>query len=135
MRIERGLAPLPHVEQLVDDENPHAVGQVEQLRRRRIVGHADRVGAHLDEHLELPFGGAQVERRPERAEIVMLVGALDDDALAVDEDAAVRIEAEIADAEACFVAVDHTSALRDRGNGYVQVRLLGGRRAPQRRLV
>ena len=89
MEVERRLLPLPDIERLVHHEKSHAVGQLEQLRRGRIVAHADRVAAHLAQDLELSLGGAAIERRAERAEVVVFVHALEVDALAVDEHARV----------------------------------------------
>ena len=109
VEVERRLPSLPDVEQLVHDEKAHAVRQVEQLGGGRIVGHADRVRTHLAEDLQLPLGGAGVERRAERAEVVVLVDALDDDALAVDEETLVRVEAESPDAKGRVVAVDRAA--------------------------
>ena len=92
VEVERRLLPHPDVEGLVHDQEAHPVGQLEQLRRGRIVARADGVAAHLPQHLQLALGRARVERRAERAEVVVVVDALELDALAVDEDAPVGIE-------------------------------------------
>jgi hypothetical protein len=47
----------------------------------------------------LALGGAGVECRSQRAEIVMLIDALNVNALTVDMDAPLRIELHVADAE------------------------------------
>ena len=70
------LLALPRVEHLVDDKEAHAVAEVEQLGRGRIVGQADSVATGLGQELELAFGGATVEGRTKAAEVVVLVDAL-----------------------------------------------------------
>lgn len=85
MKIQRGLLHLPTVEHLVHHQQTHAVGQVEQFGRRRVMAHANGVGAHLLQQLQLPLGGAPVERRAERAQVVMIVHPADRHVLAIDQ--------------------------------------------------
>ena len=106
MEIERRLFPRSDIEYLVDDQKPHSVRQFEELGSRRVVGHADRVAAHFTEYIELTLRRTGIERRAQGAEIVMLIGALDIDALAVDVDARLRIKTQGANAKACLVLID-----------------------------
>ena len=71
MIIEGRLLLLPHVERFVEDDEAHAVGQVEQLGRRRVVRRAYRVDAHRPHDLELPFDRAGVHGRAQGAQVVM----------------------------------------------------------------
>ncbi len=65
----------------------------------------------------------------------MLIDAFDFDALAVDQQPALRIEPQRADAEAGFVAIDRATVEPQRGDGHVAVRRLRGRRSPQLRVA
>ena len=92
---------------------------------------ADGVAAHVGEHFELPLQGAVVERRAERAEIVVIADAVEFEMLAVDEEAGVGVEFERADAEWRFVGVDGFAVLRDGGDGDIAIGRLLGRDAPE----
>ena len=105
MKIQRGFLPLPAVEDFVNHEETHLVGQFQQFRRRRIVTHANGVAAHLAQNLKLPLRRAHIKRRTQRAEIVVLIDAAQGDALTVDENSLVRIEPHVTDAEARFVNI------------------------------
>jgi hypothetical protein len=72
--------PAPHVEGLVHHQEAHAVGELEQLRRGRVVARADRVRAHALQDLELALERAAVDGRAERAEVVVVADALQLDA-------------------------------------------------------
>ena len=72
---QRGRA-VPFVERLIPDDEPHAVAQVEQLGRGRIVAGADGVHAHVLHDLELSLHGPDVERHAQRAQIVMQADAV-----------------------------------------------------------
>src|SRR5262249_26813017 len=117
------------------NEDTHAVCELEQFRCGWVVRGAYRVGAHLLHHLELALRRAIVEGRTERAEIVMQVHALKRDPFAVDDDAAIGIEAHGADAETGFLAIDNLLPLRKCGDGDVAVRLLLRHRPPQPRVI
>ena len=75
---------LPAIEGLDHHDEPHPVGQVEQLGRGRIVRGPQRVAAHLLENLELPLQCPDVERRTERAQIVMVARAIQRDPPAIE---------------------------------------------------
>ena len=90
---------VPLVERLVPDEEAHLVAEVQHLRRGRVVRHADRVRAHVAHDGELAARRVHVERHPERAEVAVQVDAVELHPLAVEEEAAVRVEAELAEAD------------------------------------
>lgn len=81
VEVERGLATVPDVERLIHHEKAHPVDELEQFGRRGIVRHADGVRPHVTQDLELPLGRARVECRAERAKVVVLIDAVDDDPL------------------------------------------------------
>ena len=68
--------PVPLVEALVPDEEPHLVAEVEHLRGGRIVRCADGVHAHVLHDAELAAHRGLVERHAEDAEVGMEVRAL-----------------------------------------------------------
>ena len=120
--VVRRLRLVPHVERLVQHDEAHAVGQVQQFRRRRIVARADRIGAHLAQQFQLPFERAHVDRRAERAQVVVQAHALQRHALPVQQEAARRIEDGGAEAERRLDHVRDLAVVRDRGDGHVALR-------------
>ena len=87
-----GLGQLPHVVELVHHQQAQAVAQVQQLPGGRIVAGADGVHAHLLHQPQLPFRRLFVERRAQRAQIVVQAHAVQLDDLAVEEKALIRGE-------------------------------------------
>ena len=67
---------LPHVEGFVHHQQAQPVAELEQFRRGRIVAGADGVDAQPFHDLELPFGGAAVDGRAQRAQVVVHADAL-----------------------------------------------------------
>ncbi len=90
---------VPLVEALVPHDEAHAVAQLEQLGRRRVVAGADGVDAHVAHDLELPLHGPRIERRAQRAVVVVQAHAVELHAPAVEMEAVVGREFECADAE------------------------------------
>ena len=131
VEVVRRLLLFPAVEHLVHDQEAHAVGQLQQLGRRRVMAHADGVGAHVAQDFQLALGRADIEGSAERAQVMMIVDATQGNRRAIDDDALVRIEPHVADAEARFIAVDDAAALRHGGDGDIAVGRLRGRRTPQ----
>ena len=64
------------------------IGQVEQLRRRRVVGRAERVHAHALEQLQALLDGAMIHGRAQGAEVVVVTGAVELHGGAVQREAA-----------------------------------------------
>ena len=58
------LGLVPAVEGLVHHEEAEAIGDVEQLRRGRVVGRAERVDPHVLEHLEALLDGPVLTAAP-----------------------------------------------------------------------
>lgn len=134
MVVERRLLGHPHVEGLVHDQEAHAVGELQQLGRRRIVASAQGVGAHLREQLELALERAEVERRAERAQVVVVAHPLQLELLAVQEEAAVGVEAQRANSEARLVGVDERASSLHGSERDVAIRTLLGAGAPELRI-
>ncbi len=78
--LEIGLPPrpaaLPLVGDFVDDDNPLLVGDVVELLRVRIVRAADGIEAELLDCAEVPPDGVRIRRGAERAEVVVVGLAL-----------------------------------------------------------
>ena len=115
-----------HQAVLVDDEHAETVAGIEQLRRRRIVGGAVGVAAH---RLQLP--DAKIlqrigQRRAHAGMVLVVVGPLDRDPHAVQEEPGVRVEADGADTEGGLRAV-HGAAVVEHGRHQpVEMRRLQG---------
>ena len=84
---------------------------------------ADGVAAHFLEDGKLAVEGGVVEGRAERAEVVVVAHALERDALAVEQEAVVGGELDLADAEDGFVAVHGLAVFSDCGDGDVEIRM------------
>ena len=94
---------------LVEHQHAEFVAGVEQFRRRRVVRRADAVAAHLLQlaHAEVLHGIGQ--RHADAGVILVVAGALHLDGLAVEEEALVGVELQVANAEARLVAVRRSS--------------------------
>src|SRR5262245_64280784 len=84
MKVELRFSLEPGIKNFIQHEESHSVGQLQQFWRRRIVGGADGIAAHLAQEVQLTLRRALIERRSERAEIMMIVDTLKADTLAVD---------------------------------------------------
>ena len=91
---------------LVDDEDAQAVAGVQQLRRGRMVGRADGVDAHGLEHPQPRVVHGVRHRDADAGMVLVVVGAMQLDGPAVEEEALVGVEADRADAEGRVVAID-----------------------------
>ena len=112
----------PHVEGLVQDEEAHPVGGVEQLGRGRVVARADGVRAHALQDLELALDRAPVDGGAERAEVVVVADALKRDAAAVQRGSPCPGPHSIdADAERRLVPVEHGVAALHGADRLVEV--------------
>ena len=116
------LGARAHEAVLVEDEEPEAIAHLEQLGRGRVVCGAIGVAAHrlqpadteLDERVRQGDADARV--------VLMVVGSLDDNVPAVEEEAVVGIEAHGADAERRLVTVGDRFGGADGGDEAVERR-------------
>ena len=113
----RHLADGPLVEGLRHDQEAHPVAQVEELGRGRIVRGADGVGAHRLQHLEPALPDPLRHGRAEPAGIVMQVDAPHLDPPAVQQEAAVLVVRDGADAERRGGHIGGPSAIPDTPSG------------------
>ena len=90
---------------LLPDQQPEAVGGLQDGRVLRVVREAEEVGAHLLDPLEVADVPLVRQRRAEPLDVLVAVGAVEDQPLAVEEEPLVRIEAEPAEAERARHAV------------------------------
>ncbi len=98
----------PHIEGFVDHQQPHAVGQVEQLWRRWIVTGPDRIHSGALHNLQLPLNRPPVDGRPQRSQIVVHTDALQLHRAPVQLKSLVLIERDGANANRSFIPVQHT---------------------------
>src|SRR6185295_5021254 len=105
------LRDLPNVEGFVHDDETHSVGQVQQLRSRRVMRSANTVDAHRFQHLELSLNSPRVDSSAQRTEIVMITDAAYLQRFAVEEESFFDVELERANTERRFVAIDDLAAL------------------------
>ena len=96
----------PAVEHLVHDEEAHAVGEVEELGRGRVVGGADGVDAEGAEGGEAAFPCGERDGGAECSGVGVEGDAVDLVVDAVEEEALVGVEVEFADAEGDDFVVD-----------------------------
>ena len=101
---------LPLVEALVPHEDAHLVAEVEQTRRGAVVACAQRVRAHIAHDGELAAHRILVKRHAEWPEVGVQINAVELHALAVEDEALVRVEAELAQADAAHERIGETLA-------------------------
>ena len=104
--VLRLLAP-PHVERFVHDNQPHRVTHVQEFWGRRIVRTADRVHTHRLQLGEFSVHSVLIERGSETAEVVVLTDTIQLEVLAVEPEARLRIELEVAEASGGLVSVNY----------------------------
>ena len=121
----------PHVEALRHHEHPHLVADVHLPRRGHVVGRADRVAPHVLQEAHLAAERRAVERRAERAEVVVQAYApeLPHDAV---EPEPLRRRRNRADAEARRAPVPDAPRHDELGDERVEVRRLGRPEARRR---
>ncbi len=98
-QVVKPLVRRGHHARLVDHQHAHAVARIEEFRRRWIVRGAHGIAAHVLQALQaiVPQGVGHGGADP--GMVLVIAGALDLDALAVEEEAGVRIEPDVAQAE------------------------------------
>ena len=105
----------PAVEHLVHDQEAHAVGEVEELRRGRVVRGADGVDAELAQLGEAAFPDGERNGGADGAGVGVESYAVDLVMDAVEEEALVGVEVEFADAERDVFLVDGLAVAQQRG--------------------
>ena len=104
------LAPPPHVEALVHDDEPHRVAHVQQLGGGGIMRTAYGVHAHRLQLHQLAVQGVLMQGRSQAAQVVVLADAVQLAALAVEPEARRRVETEVAETGGRHDLVDHPAA-------------------------
>src|SRR5215475_3256835 len=97
--IVAGFTSDPAIESFVHDDKAETIGDVEEFRSGGIVAGTNGVAAHFLQNFQLTLKCAGVNRRAERAEIVMVANAIDRDALIVQEKAVIGCEFDGANAK------------------------------------
>ena len=103
--VEFGLGLLPHVEGFAVHQQTHLVAELHKLTRRHVVRCAYGVHAHLLHNAELPRQSRFIQRRAERAEVVVHAHSVELHRLAVEQEPSVRVEFRSAVAEGLVYAV------------------------------
>ena len=110
------LRDRPGICKFIHYQETHPVAQVQELRRRGIVGGTDGVAAHVLEHLEAAHPGVVVPDGAERARVVVQAHALQENLVLVEVET-VGLPFRAADAERGFVGVKHFVRRFHRGAG------------------
>ena len=95
-----GLGLLPHVEGFVHDEDTQLVADIHQRLCGRVMAGAQAVDAHLLHRQHLTHGSMPIERAAQAAQVMMQAHAVEFDMLAVDEQAAICCDLNLAEANA-----------------------------------
>ncbi len=95
-----GLGEFPHVKSLRDHQQPHLIGKIHELRGRHVVGGPDRVHPHLLQQLEPSAQGGFIKGGPQGPQVMVFTGPLQLDLLPVQEEAFVRVEDRLFEADA-----------------------------------
>src|SRR5262249_44601410 len=111
------------VKRLVHDEKSHAVAEIQEVGRRRIVRGADSVDAELPQFGQAMFPHADRHRSAERSAIVMQAHALEYEIRIVQPETAGRLEPGVADSESDRIIVKGETAGADPAYGPVKLRM------------
>ena len=130
--ILQQLGLFPDVERLVHHDHAQLVAAIQEIRRRGIVGAADRIETVGLDQFHLAALGPVDSDGAQYAIVMMEAGALELIGLAVDLEARFGRHADGADPETLADLVRHLSLAGQRDLGRVQVWRIGG---PQRRLI
>ena len=109
------LSDGPAVEHLVHDEEAHAVSEVEELGRGRVVRSADGVDTELAELGEAALPDAEGDGGADCATVGVEGYAVDLVMNAVEEEALVGVEMKLANAEGHVLVVDGLAVAQQRG--------------------
>ena len=114
------LGRAPAVEGLADDEHADGVAGIEEGACSRIMTRPDKVEASLLHQPDLTDFGSIESHRSEHAVVVMHTGTINQERLAVEQEATLCIEGEGADAVIHGLLVDGTSAFLDGHTGLIE---------------
>src|SRR5581483_2577499 len=106
----------PHVKGFVHDNNAHPVGEFEQFGSRRIVARSNRVYSRAFQDFDFTLDGAAIDRRSQRAKVVMQAYAMNLVRLAVQQKSMIAVEGDSADSEPSCVFVDYTVTVKHLGD-------------------
>ena len=111
---------------LLDDEDAEAVASVQHLRRHGVVGSAIGIAPELLKLLEAinlqSIGDAAANARM----VLVHVDAFQLDVLPVEEETAVGIESDMADAEGSVIAILQLASYIDLGTHIIYIRRIHG---------
>ncbi len=93
------LRALPHIEGLIHDQQSHLIGQIQCLCRKRIVGEADGIGAHLLHDAVLPGKCIPVKGRAQCSLVRVQADAVELHVPAVQRKAPVRSKGDLPEAD------------------------------------
>ena len=122
--VERILGDGPAVKEFVHDEKTHAVAEIEEIRCRWIVRGTDGVHAEFAKFFEAMLPYSQRHRRAKRAAVVMQANAFEFEIAAIQPEAGVGLELEMADAEAERVGVQEAGSGLDINPAVVRIPLV-----------
>src|SRR5437016_6177477 len=106
---------------LVHHQHAKAIACLEELRRRRIMGGAISIRAHLLQTLDAKVLQTIGERRSNASMILMIAGAFDFYRLAVKNKSFVGVESNRANAESCFFTIRDVALTLDRRDRAIEI--------------
>ena len=130
IEILRIIAGLPLVERLVNNDKPHAVAKVEELRRRLVVAAPDGIYPILLANLQFAFHGTQGQSRTQRGIVLVQTETFQLQGLPVEQETAVGSELARTHAEYRFVGIDQFAPVIYCGMQSIKIRMF---RVPQLR--
>ena len=118
------LGSLPHVKGFGDDKKSHLIREVQCFFRSHVVGKPDRIDAHFAKDLQFPRKGRPVERRAQRAEIVMLTDTVQFEMPSVQEESSLRIHRHGSKAHTVFFRIRLSFVYPQSGLQRIQKRVI-----------
>ena len=120
-QVAKHLGEAPGEPVLGHDENAETIAGIEQFRGVRIVGCAESVAAEFLELLDSKFMEPIGQGDADAGVVAVIAHAFDFQGLAVEEETALGVPAEGADAEGGFVGVDDLCAALQGGAELVEI--------------
>ncbi len=121
-----GLAQLPDIGKLADDHQPQLVRQIHLYLGRRVVSGADRVDTHALQSQKLPTDKVRVHGGADDGKLLVQADAVELGLFPVDEEAILRVKAQLAEPKAGVHRV--TDLMVDKQGGAQGVQLRAVRR-------